>query len=123
MKRSLASWTGVEDQIDQLATRKPESVTARLGQSEWWRTRDGRWLRIAEMELRHRRNAAAMLLRNAAAYEFTVSMSLAADMSEHVEEAFMEAAARRMENPHRWMRGTRLYRALIAGLPDEVGLA
>lgn len=105
--------------------RMPERLRERLDQGEWWRTKQGQWLRIADMQPGHRRNTAAMLLRNATAYELTYSLAeltfMGHAMPEDAEDAIMEAQARRMENPHRWMRETKLYRALLDGLPKFDG--
>lgn len=105
--------------------RMPERLRERLNQGEWWRTKQGQWLRIADMQPSHRRNTAAMLLRNATAYEFRYDMDelmfLGGNVSEHAEDAIMEAQARRMENPHRWIRETKLYQALLDGLPKFDG--
>lgn len=110
-----------------IARRRPIGSTPILDQGKWWRPKTGEWIRIADMADSHRRNTAAMLLRNATAYELHYSLRelsfLGEDAPDSVGDAMAESQARRMENPHRWMRGTVLYRALIAGLPDEVGSA
>jgi hypothetical protein len=104
---------------------KPMSVTARFGQGEWWRTQDGRWLRIAEMSAGHRYNTAAMLMRSAQHHAFRYAWGFGGEVAAHdggdmaheslerlEDEAYRQAA----EDPRGWLRGTALYRALTAGL-------
>jgi hypothetical protein len=104
---------------------KPLSVTARFDQGEWWRTRDGRWLRIAEMEPGHRYNTAAMLMRTAPMQAFRYAMGWAGiadghdggDMAHDALERIADDVSRRaVADPRGWLRETALYRALTAGL-------
>lgn len=43
---------------------KPLTVYALFHQATWWQTRDGRWLRIADMDPRHRDNLLPFLERH-----------------------------------------------------------
>lgn len=104
---------------------KPMSVTARFDQREWWLTKDGRWLRIAEMEPGHRYNTAAMLLRTARLHAFRYAWGFAGEVGAHdggemahdaLERMSDEITRRSVNDPHGWLRGTALYQALTAGL-------
>ncbi len=104
---------------------KPMSVTARFDQGEWWRTRDGRWLRIAEMEPGHRYNAAAMLMRSARAQAFRYAWDFDGMVGAHdggdvahdaLERMSAEITRQSIKDPQGWLRGTALYQALTAGL-------
>lgn len=107
---------------------KPIGVVARFDQGEWWRTRDDRWLRIADMDETHRYNTAAMLTRRAGHHAFAYALSFAGEVDRHdggdmahdalerISDELNEQAAR---DPEGWLRGTTLYRALTAGLPAK----
>lgn len=107
---------------------KPLSVTARFDQGEWWLTKDGRWLRIADMDETHRYNVAAMLMRRAARHAFAYSWAfvgvvsahdggdMAHDALERISDELNEKTAR---DPQGWLRETALYRALTARLPTK----
>jgi len=104
---------------------KPLSVTARFTQGEWWRTRDGRWLRIAEMSAGHRYNTAAMLMRGAALHAFRYAWGFADEVDAHdggevahssLERALDEVNEQSINDPLGWLRETSLYKALTAGL-------
>lgn len=107
---------------------KPLSVTARFDQSEWWRTKAGEWLRIADMDETHRFNTAAMLMRNATrhavAYAFSFGGVVAGhdggDMAHDALEAIEDELNHQVnDDPAGWLRETALYRALTAGLPTK----
>jgi hypothetical protein len=99
------------------------TLAAKFRQGEWWRTKDGQWLRITEMEERHRRNTAAMLLRMAGRYAEVVAWSEFGDLSgpfgdapdDVVDDVLREQSARGRD-PQAWITGTPLYRALTDGL-------
>jgi len=104
---------------------KPLSVTARFNQGEWWRTRDGRWLRVVEMEPGHRYNTAAMLMRTAHIQAGRYAWGFAGMVAEHdggdmahesLERALDEIVEQIGGDPQGWLRGTVLYKALTAGL-------
>jgi hypothetical protein len=95
-------------------------------QSEWWRPRDGRLVRIADMDPHWRYNTAALLLRNAqrhAGREASAVASLASGPLGPSGDAACDAVDHEIkylcDRSGRWMQGTRLYRALISGLPRD----
>jgi hypothetical protein len=102
-----------------------------FNQSEQWRTKDGTWMRIAEMERSHRANVARFLTRNAKRYAYAISLSelfMFHEAPDHVVDSWLVEDEWRLEHPQEWIRGTRLYRAMIAGLAvdgriDDVMLA
>lgn len=101
------------------------TLRAKLEQGTWWRTKQGEWLRVAEMRERHRRNTAAMLLRGAAAYAELVAWSelglLAGpfgDAPKDVVDMMFREQEIRDQDPEAWMRGTVLYRALLDGIHE-----
>ena len=107
---------------------KPLSVTARFDQGTWWRTKDDRWLRIADMDETHRYNTAAMLMRNVRHHAFAYSLGWAqiagghdgGDMAhESLERISDEISEQTVRDPQEWLRGTTLYKALTAGLPTK----
>jgi hypothetical protein len=98
-------------------------LAAKFQQGVWWRTKEGEWLRIAEMGERHRRHTAAMLLRKAAGYVGMMAWSDLAgltgpfgDAPEEVVDATFHEQAIREQDPEAWVRGTPLYRALLDGI-------
>ena len=104
---------------------KPMSVVARFDQGEWWRTRDGRWLRIAEMSAGHRYNAAAMLMRGAPLHAFRYAGGFAGEVAAHdggemahdsLERLLDAVNNQAVNDPGGWLRSTALYTALTAGL-------
>lgn len=103
---------------------RPDIVT-RMNQGEWWRQKSGEWIRIADMASSHRRNTAAMLLRNAAAYELRYGLvELGIDTLHEAPDSVISEIERkqeiRMRDPEKWMRSTPLYRALVNGLDKEM---
>jgi hypothetical protein len=107
---------------------KPFTVTARFDQGEWWRTKDGRWLRIADMDETHRYNTAAMLTRRAAHHAFAYSWAFVGVVGGHdggdmahdaLEQISDELNRQAVDDPEGWLCGTTLYRALTAGLPTK----
>lgn len=103
------------------------TLADKFGQGDWWRAKDGQWLRITEMDERHRRNTAAMLLRRAAVYAGQVAWSEFGTLTgplggapEDVVDEVLRDQERRDADPEGWVRGTPLYRALVAGIPAEV---
>lgn len=100
-------------------------------QGEWWRQKGGEWIRIADMEPRHRANTAAMLLRRAGDIAWRLGISELAvfrDAPDDVVTSWMQTVEDREQDPRRWMTGTALYRALTTGLgpdmrPDDVMMA
>jgi hypothetical protein len=104
---------------------KPMNIVSRFDQREWWLTKDGRWLRIAEMEPGYRYNAAAMLMRSAPRQAFGYAMSFAGMVDAHDGDDMAHDALERMaeetwskidDDAEGWLRETALYQALTAGL-------
>lgn len=103
---------------------KPRTWAAMVDQSEWWRTKDGTWVRIADMAESHRHNTARFILRRAARIEFQISLSdLAFADATHfgvnARDALENMHSDRASDPARWLRGTVLYRALAVGMEDD----
>jgi hypothetical protein len=96
---------------------KPRDTLELLAQRAWWRNASGEWLAIADMTPEHRLNAAAMLVRKAAAYQRAALMA---------EINFMRAFSPPDDvefdtfgQPVDWMQRQHLYRALVADLPTS----
>lgn len=112
-------------------TRKRPGVStfALLNQADFWYPKPpAEPVRVAEMDPAWRYNAARMLLRHAALLADRYSWGELAFISgpmgpsgdaacDAVESAFDEAERFRAEDPQGWMRTTRLYKVLTAGLP------
>jgi hypothetical protein len=113
--------------IGHTADGKPLSVTARFDQGTWWRTKDDRWLRIADMDETHRYNTAAMLMRHAGRHAFAYSLGWditvaehdGGDMAHESLERIADEIRDQIRDPQEWLRGTALYRALTAGFPTK----
>lgn len=92
---------------------KPEDLflDELLNQDEFWFNRNGT-LRIDDMPLVHRRNAALFLLRKS---PWLAAVTLATE-SDHVPSA--REVFRRIGAPQTWIRTTRLYQRLIQGGAD-----
>jgi hypothetical protein len=92
-------------------------------QTEKWKTKDDGWVRIADMGNRHRLNSAALLLRKAGWYaDITAAaeLRLFGDAPDDVADSWLQEISDRDADPVRWMRGTALYRALVAGLAVDL---
>lgn len=103
---------------------KPCTWGAMVDQAEWWRTKDGTWVRIADMAESHRHNTARFILRRAARIEFQVSLSdltfaNAFDLGENARDALENMHSDRASDPAKWLRGTDLYRALAVGMEAD----
>jgi len=105
---------------------KPVSIRVRFDQGEWWRTKDGTWLRIADMEPSHRGNTARMLLRGAAGHAFRYGMADALEVSagpwevpEEVQVDMERNNDERLADPAGWLRSTKLFKALTARLTGD----
>jgi hypothetical protein len=95
-------------------------------QDEWWRQRDGSFIRIAEMSPGHRYNSAAMFMRAAPTHALRYAMGFRRSMPaedecgdmtmESLERAAYELYELTERDPAGWLRGTKLYRALTSGL-------
>lgn len=104
----------------------PASLHALFDQGEWWRTKDGTWIRVADMARSHRLNTARFLLRRARRYSRALYVEAwrfmpdLGDASDGVFNALCGApeaeADRRDADPVAWMVQTELYRAIADGL-------
>lgn len=110
---------------------KPLSVRERFDQGEWWRMKDGTWIRIADMAPSHRGNTARMLMRRAAHHAFMYSfgllrevnivqsgpLALSGEMSLDAIDRMLDDTERETsEDPHGWLARTTLFKALVDGL-------
>lgn len=100
-----------------------------LHQSEWWRPRNGRLVRIADMDPHWRHNTANMLLRTAwhhANQEGFVLLKFASGPLGPSGDMAVSALEREVDelygDPEGWMIHTKLYQALTTGLPDGEAL-
>jgi hypothetical protein len=96
-----------------------------VDQGEWWRQRDGSFVRIADMTPGHRYNSAAMLMRGApvAALKYALNFRISIPSPDDVGDMTMDSLEREAAevdaatgDPATWLRETALYRALTAGL-------
>jgi hypothetical protein len=95
----------------------PRGVVALFDGGYWWRVRSGGFVPIAEMTPEHRYSTARMLERHAGAYQMRYETEL-------LSSPLWTAAPDDVDvwfsgPPEAWVRGTRLYRALVAGLPTR----
>lgn len=101
-----------------------------LNQGDWWQPKPpAKPVRIADMEPEWRYNATRWLLRRAPYFADRYSWGMLAsglgplgpsgDAACDAFEAAMAELDREQEDPQRWIRGTVLYQALIAGLPGK----
>jgi len=103
---------------------RPLGWSGLFGQGEWWKTRDGRWIKVADMEESHRANTVRFLARRARGYADRVAFGLVlsvGDAPEDVVDAVLGEQEEMRRNPGKWIVGTALYRALAAGLPEPWG--
>lgn len=103
----------------------PRTLADMLDQDVWWRQKSGTWIKVADMSPGHRYNTAAMILRAAGAYAFRYVMQFAGEVGAHdggemahesLERELDMLHEKAVNNPQGWMRETRLYKALTAGL-------
>lgn len=104
-------------------TRRHMGAYTYLSQTAVWIPRAPRdWVPIAEMDDEWRWNCAQLLVRNAAyhagRYGWSAYMSMA-DAPDEVVDWELNAAAQREREPQKWMRTTKLYQALVTGLPAK----
>lgn len=95
-----------------------------LRQSTMWMPRDRRPVRIAEMDVSHRVNAAAWLLRRAAWWADMYGWGAAftgfpRDLGDAAADAWQRELDYADTYPVAWLKETALYRALLDGLPGE----
>ncbi len=107
-----------------------EGIVAYFNQGTWWKP-DGRpYVRIADMDDAWRNNCVQFLLRHARGYGQKYAFELhmvEAHASCHLSETSMDELSADIANtqeavsrdPMTWIRGTKLFRALLADLPDR----
>ncbi len=111
--------------FERTAEGAPRTWGALLDQGKWWRTSGGGWVRIVDMEPRHRLNTARWLLRRASTLADGIGfeeLRLFRDAPDDVADGFLAEDEARMADPQRWLTGTVLYRALVEGLRPDAGL-
>lgn len=90
-----------------------------------WKTRDGRVVRVGDMDRQHRANTMAMLMRNAKRHHFAAMIRQPwpdGDASDGVFSVLSREFYRVADqDPHEWMREQPIYRALAAVTPDGPG--
>lgn len=104
---------------------RPERVDDRLRQGEWWRTKEGEWVRIADMAPSHRINTARMLLRKSAGYAEAMrwaEFGIMHGAPDEVVDSWLNSDDRRTANTTAWIASTALYKALVAGLAVQSGI-
>lgn len=84
------------------------SFTSLLGQTKWWRTRDGRVLRRKKMTLPHKLALLAYMERHL--HELEVADALLLLSCPDAPGDVIDSAACR--DPERWLRSLPLYKAL-----------
>lgn len=116
MPESESEWQGYWEIVD--------VTPSFLDQGEWWRTRDGRDIRVADMELSHVQNLIAYLHRHAWRFHYATCMREGADLmgplgprgeiaSYHAEQGWEELLH---QDPNEWLDETELLKALRARL-------
>jgi hypothetical protein len=98
-------------------------IVALSNQGKWWRSKDGRYIKVKDMHPAHRANAARMLERNAQYLADVYSCALTAHCYDAPDDVFDSAAHegdQASSEPIKWIRGTAIYRALTADVvkPD-----
>lgn len=104
---------------------RPERIDDRLRQGEWWRTKEGEWVRIADMAPSHRINTARMLLRKSAGYAEAMrwaEFGIMHGAPDEVVDSWLNSDDRRTANTTAWMASTALHKALVAGLAVQSGV-
>lgn len=118
----ITTWTTPEGRV-------LNTVTAMLGQGEWWRQRSGQWIRVADMSPGHRYNTAAMVLRDAKKYATAIAAEMITYAAGHdggdvahsvLERMAAEAGYDAICDPQKPIRESVLYRALTVGLTVQV---
>ncbi len=95
----------------------PKGVVALFDGGYWWRARSGCYVPIVQMTPEHRYSTAKMLERHAQAYQMRYELEL---MSSPLLSAVPDDVDPWFNGPPlAWLHGTRLYRALVAGLPTR----
>ncbi len=110
------------------AEDKPRGVAAYLDQTVWWKSLNG-WILVADMSPEHRRNAAAWLLRQSFRWEDRAAWEefrIFGNAPDCVVDEWLAEVSDRQEDPQRWARESKLYRALTehmkpdGRIPDEL---
>lgn len=94
---------------------RPRRWSALLDQTEWWKTGDGSYIRVAEMEPRHRANTVRWLMRRAGALVDAMGIQdlpLLYGAPEEAVDAYMREDEERLNDPEGWMSRTPLVQAL-----------
>jgi hypothetical protein len=90
-------------------------TAARFDQGKWWHGVEG-YILIVDMDRRHRLNAARMLERNARKHAELYWWAITrhcADAPDEVWNSAIHDEDIAMADPAKWIRGTKIYRALI----------
>lgn len=101
------------------ADGKPLTWQQMLDQGEWWRTRAGDWVRVAELGHDHASNLRFWLENRATALQFRYCMQLLpmAPTATHAGDAFDDMLDEIMStDPIVWLRTTKLLTAIGARL-------
>lgn len=86
-----------------------------LHQGKWWIDAQGRWRRIAEMELTHVENVMKLLVSRAALYAMRETWPMydyAVTAPDGAADGIEQEIAHIERNPEAWLKSTNLYRAL-----------
>lgn len=99
-----------------------------LNQTETWKTRDGRLIKLEDLELSHLKNIVAMLERKAETIEMVYSLNELGwlenmPMGDHAQDAFENALDERARNPVSWLRSMPLLRELNRLIAEKEGAA
>jgi hypothetical protein len=94
-----------------------------INQDVSWMTKGGDLVLIQDMDHNHRRNAAAMLMREALRVAYAYSFESPLPDPEHTGEVAYDIVAaaefERLDNPEKWISDTPLFKALVDGLRED----
>lgn len=101
----------------------PRSLRENFEQRKYWHAVEG-WLKIEDMTPTHRLNAARGLERGAEHIEQLVAfeeLRVLYGAPDEVVDDFMQEMNIRQRNPGKWIRETKLYKALVKGIKIDAG--
>lgn len=104
----------------------PVPLTRVYNQGKVWLPAAGQWIRIKDMTPRHRLNSARMLMRQAETRAMQLGFAELCIMRgapDVVVDDWLREDGERLNDPQKWMRETKLYRALIKGLQVDAAPA